>query len=362
MNKKVFLIGDIGCDENGYLHVGDEAMWLRNVLRYKEMNWEISSSERSPTASIDGIRLVQDIRLNSREEYEKALVNPNSDQERIILTIRNNDLVHISGGGNLNSLWPGHLYYRLFIIRMCKKFDKKVIATSQTLGPLNKSDSALLAESIQYISRIGIRDKDSSYQYLVSNNYPADRIIYTADDSISSDWFYNCPIENYTGISLHADLAKNPTLIDTLRIFSETTSCKAIPHVLYGNADEMSEFNFLVSDEVDRKANLKDLIESSIQKTQTAKFNITSRYHAAVFSLMANRPTICLSMNDYYDTKFRGILAGFDIPSAASLLRMEDIGQLSDKIKEIENIWSKQSVSCLHDKLSKLETNLKSFQ
>lgn len=362
MNKRVFLIGDIGRDENGYLHIGDEAMWLRNVFRYKEMGWKISASGRSSSASVDGVRLVQDIRLNSLEEYEKALANPNSDHERIISTIRTSDLVHISGGGNLNSLWPGHLYYRLFIIHMCKKFDKKIIATSQTIGPLNKSDSALLAESIQYISHIGIRDRDSSYQYLVSSNYPTNRIIYTADDSINPDWLYNCPVENYIGMSLHADLAKNSTIMNTFRAFSETNLCKAIPHVIYADTNEMSVFDFLVSDEIDSKVDLKGLIESSIQKTQAAQFNIVSRYHAAVFSLMANRPTICLSMNDYYDTKFKGILAAFDIPASISLLRTEDFGQLSDKIKGIESVWPKQSVSYLYGKLSRLETNLKSFQ
>ena len=121
--KKVFLLADIGAGANDSYHVGDEAMFLQNLRNYQSANVKVSASSRAISHEGLGFEEVLDIYITSVPMLLKLIfcvyvlrylnINffPNFFRKTVQELI-SSDLLHISGGGNLNSLWPGHIYYR----------------------------------------------------------------------------------------------------------------------------------------------------------------------------------------------------------------------------------------------------------
>src|SRR3989339_892100 len=121
MIKKVFVLADIGEDNNKSYHIGDEAMFLNNLRKYKSRNIEVSASSRSISHNTLGFNEVLDIYIKNvftlfyliiciyLLRFLKINIFPLRFQKTVSELV-SSDLLHISGGGNLNSFWAGHIY------------------------------------------------------------------------------------------------------------------------------------------------------------------------------------------------------------------------------------------------------------
>ena len=133
MNKKtVFLLGDIGKDKHGLYHVGDEAMFLSNLESYQKLHINVFASSRSISHKDLLKNEVLDIYITNLFQFliltSKSLLLRYLSVNTFPVFFRNTikalttaDVLHISGGGNITSLWSGHIYYRSFMIFLAKK-------------------------------------------------------------------------------------------------------------------------------------------------------------------------------------------------------------------------------------------------
>jgi polysaccharide pyruvyl transferase WcaK-like protein len=208
---KVFLLGDIGRDKKSLYHVGDEAMFLSNLECYQsKVIFEISASSRSISHQNLKINEFLDIYILNPLQFIKLLIQavlfkylkinlfPNFFKPTVI-ALSNSDVLHVSGGGNINSLWSGHVYYRSLMIFIAKLFNKKIILTSQTIGPITKtSHKLILCWILNMANYIGVRDKEFSFNELKKLSVSKKIIHFNFDDALL--W------KNIKGVSKHMNL------------------------------------------------------------------------------------------------------------------------------------------------------------
>jgi len=113
---RVLLVGDVG-GSKGY-HVGDEAMLTANVDWWKARGAQITVSSDDPvsTAATHRVESIPECKLGSWD-------------------LKQFDVVHVSGGGNITALFPPEYELRMKLLRRAAESDVVSVATGQTLGP-----------------------------------------------------------------------------------------------------------------------------------------------------------------------------------------------------------------------------------
>lgn len=368
--KTVLLVGDIGIGPGGYFHVGDEAMWLTNVRRYTNKKLKVYATSRTIDRSMANVTLVRDIYIPDRSTYTALLNSPTGAARKIIDIIKKVDLVHFSGGGNLTSLWPGHVYFRCFVAHFAHQFGKKVVATSQTVGPLLSPERNTIREIIPAFALFGVRDQNQSKQELLDLGLVASQIVWTPDDAISQDLLFNQEPITYTAnsvaLSLHSKYLRSLSLRKALTSALLSRHITSVPHVFSNGSHEMKNFIGLNHSDPFRTAvisgeTIGKLMKNVISTTQHAPLVITSRYHGAVFALMAGRPVACIYEDQHYEKKFRGILEAFAANVNDSLCPVSKQEELIQKIKKLTAMDVTSNEAKLRRRIRKLETNLDLF-
>lgn len=342
---RVFLLGDIGSDKNGLYHVGDESMFLSNLEKYLKLsNFEISASSRSISHSSLKINEYLDIYIPNLWQFIKLIFQSYllkyfkinlfpSFFKPTVLSLIKSDILHISGGGNINSLWSGHIYYRALMIFLAHLFNKTIILTSQTIGPITHPiHKHILKIIFKKANYIGVRDKKFSYDQLLNLCVDKKYIYFNYDDALL--WKNkNIKKDNKIlkiGISLHDP--KNSNISKQLEFFIENIykeykniNIYLIPHLLdkKDNFDvkfmtklvkdinshkiKVINYNFLT------KSNRSIEIAEKIKRiTNDMDLMIASRYHGLVFALSASTPSLSINYDkNYYQAKNTGILKQF---------------------------------------------------
>jgi len=138
--KHVFVIADIGREADGSLHIGDEAMFFANLDRYQRMGVRVAASSRTLSHQGDdfdeyldlyvkgclgyyGLRFLAFLRRYTGIDLFPQKFRPTVE------SLATASLLHISGGGNINSIWPGHLYYRALMISIARLYAIPVVMT-----------------------------------------------------------------------------------------------------------------------------------------------------------------------------------------------------------------------------------------
>ncbi|MEK7103161.1 MAG: polysaccharide pyruvyl transferase family protein [Patescibacteria group bacterium] len=343
MNKQVFIVADIGLGANSAYHVGDEAMFLCNLQQYRKMDWRIVASSRSLShASEDFIEvrdlyiknipaflfrlgqcfLIKWVKINSFPQYFKATV-----QEVI-----SSDLVHISGGGNLTSFWPGHIYYRCFIIVLASLYSIPIVMTGQTIGPFTKRlHSIVLGFFLNYVLFIGVRDNEYSSNQLKALGVHKPRVVVMPDDATLLEVLNNQELIVHSGINVGLSLHEGAENFDALReaitALSEMNPqihFYLIPHYF----DEKNSFDILSMQEVvasidSERVHLIDFLtlfdKESINtipqrvKAMTSQMDIliATRYHGIIFALSSGVPVVAVNYDEYYAAKNNGALGQY---------------------------------------------------
>jgi hypothetical protein len=370
VSKKVFIIADIGLDVNKGYHVGDEAMFCCNLHIYLNNHFDVTASSRSISHNRNNFTEVTDIYIKNKLFFLWLLtcsvllkyfrINLFQGEFRTTVTeLIGSDLLHISGGGNINSFWPGHIYFRCLMIYLADLFNIPIIMTSQTIGPLNQIfHEIIIGWALNKVKFIGVRDAVFSKKYLEKSGVTDPLVDLMTDDAlqtdtlglVSNDWLNtilaNTDGQINIGLSLHdwQNISHYELITKGLvNISKKYPNAKffAIPHLIDNNDEGdtglMSKLLSESSIEKFYSFSYKDIIKISkdIESIPLLIFYITaqmdivisSRYHGLVFSSVASVPAIAINYDEYYRAKNEGFLSFyydkiFSIGSNSTLLNI----------------------------------------
>ncbi len=352
--KRVLLVGDVGEKIPGWYHIGDEAMVYQNYWLYRRAgNFEITlltwneardsleaACERlwqMPTGA-KGAHEIDRLLYRARWHSRLPLIPISPLLAKYIELIRAHDLIHISGGGNLNSLFPLELYVRALLVQLAKLFNKPVLASSQTIGPLTSvDDERVLLRVLNSLDILTLRDARQSRE-LVRRLVPTHpRISVEIDDAFFLDPipfnalapFWISPPEDSralrVGISLQPDgKCIADAIVQALNRLAEHRRLEIhfIPHLIVAN-DQTDDVPYMkqiaartgehIRHRVITGADLYDHPEPHKEKiikglTGAMDILLATRYHALVFALSSGVPALALNLGAYYATKNLGLL------------------------------------------------------
>ncbi len=205
------------------------------------------------------------------------------------------DRVHFAGGGNITSLFPAWLSYCMFIVITSRILGKKIILTSQTVGPFKLVDKIIVGLVLNLADFIGLR------QDIRLHNPLKELFIFLPKSVSMLDTAYQIGAKakkpnqvKRIGLSIHewANFGEEERaglilkIKKTLRINNRVIFVE-IPHIISSRGETWKNI-----------------------RTKTGKVDllITSRYHGAVFALSQNVPCIALIPDEYYQIKIMGLL------------------------------------------------------
>ena len=335
---RVALLGAIGNP-----NLGDEAVLSANLnyiySRYgdncKVYVFTKNSSYTSLYSSLENMQIVSvdflhqfavncnyDINLMMNKS-EELLNFDYSDLSNISYAYLHNifkeiDLLHVIGGGYINSLWPDMLYEVYLATKLALKYEKKYCFTGISSYPLNEEHKLLVEEMFNRASFVDFRD-DSYQQFLLSNN---EKIEKTTDDAIKLSSIYPCneSYKKYATFTFHnwKNSKSNITYFLQTVIIPFAEACLN-NHVVnefkvlgFSDGDLDIWKNVEIPDSVKRNIEYVSLhitndIDYAKYLISNARFNIGSRFHQAVFSLSSNVPQLSVSYDEYYANKLNSI-------------------------------------------------------
>lgn len=354
---RIVVIGDVGVID-GMVHVGDEAMFDEMVFQLRRRGVDaitgISSNpaetrERYGIDAVAGIgfrtqrtRAEQEARLDlvvRTAAGEPGLLEEGDTALAVIAAIRASDGVAVSGGGNMASTWPSHIFERGAVGEIARLLGKPLVVSGQTLGPhLDGPDRALLARLLSTAALVGLREKPS-HALALELGAPAGRLAQTVDDASFLAEQSAAPASAaapYCLVSLSTHVGAEDRerfqratarLLDA--IAAETgLGIRFFAH--FASLDEsQSRGDTVMHDAVIAHmatpgvATLRtgDSVEAA-RLARAAALVVTSRYHPAVFAVSGGVPTIGIPVDDYTTTKLVGALGNFGQDGVVSAARL----------------------------------------
>jgi polysaccharide pyruvyl transferase WcaK-like protein len=335
------LLADIGGARD--LHVGDEAMLYANVLRLRRMfpDVRLTLLSRDPaysahTYQAEALRpfgfstdAAQEDERSALLERIRARLNGgeatiSESAQAVIDAVSTADGVFISGGGNLSSSWPHHLYERIALLECARAAGIPAVVTGQTLGPnLSAGHRQLLRGALPTAALVGLRERPS-YLLALALDVPAERVVYQMDDALFMPdaplTEAALPAEPFIAVTLHpmAHAFGERTysiLAQQLDSIAHQTGCALvfIPHVAESNGrTDLSDVVVGEALEQALRAPLHrlPLLEppQAVWATRQAAMVISSRYHPLVFATSVARPSLGLPTDEYTGIKLGGAL------------------------------------------------------
>jgi polysaccharide pyruvyl transferase WcaK-like protein len=346
---RIVAIGDVGVID-GMIHIGDEAMFEAFVtaMRARGLDSVVAVSanplETADRYSVDGFRAeairgigfapsaagraAQEDRLDRvlrTAAGEPGLLSQDDSAHAVIDAVRASDGVAVTGGGNLASTWPSHIFERLAIAGIADALGTPVVVSGQTLGPqLTDDDSALVARLLALARLVSVRES-ASLAVAERLGVPVDRLRLGADDA-SFLFDEALPTLPYCAVTLanHVGDADRDAVIaslaDLLDEVVETTDLDIVFLAHFGSLDDSR----MRGDSVVHQRVMAQMISQRVlvivppdasaaaRIARSASLVVTSRYHPAVFAVPAGVATIGIPVDDYTTVKLTGALQNFD--------------------------------------------------
>lgn len=357
---ELVTIADVG--NLATYHVGDEAMLEANITGLRalapETRFTVISGSPEWTAKRYDVAAISPIGFPSvtegtEEDRERLLSNAiervqqrrfeaPTDKESSLLTliraVDGSDGVLISGGGNLCSSWPQHLYERVALIRIAHLLNKPIVVTGQTIGPdLSELERSHL-ESALPLAKIVIARERSTYQLALSIGVDPDALFYCLDDAFfmateaapprlpelaagSDEWvaitlapFWD-PAQEETEIQSFA--ASLDRVVDALEM-----PLVFLPHVAGGDgivADKEVARRVVARMERADYTRVLDIQQAreTCNATRMSSLVISNRYHPIVFAMSAAVPAIGIYSHEYTRMKIEGALSHAELEANA---------------------------------------------
>lgn len=384
--KRVLLVGDVGRRDDGFYHIGDEAMVYQNYSLYRragdfEVNlfsWALTHDYMDageyhfwemPIGREGWQRILRLVEQAEQRERFPSWRFPNELKDHLEL-LRKQDLVHISGGGNLNSYFPKQLYTSALIVLLAKVLGKPVLITGQTIGPLAEpTDRSVANRALDAANVITVRDRRVSIALLKELDVCRPQMHVALDDAFFLEgspastlepfWLPSSPGRTplRVGVSVHSrDVGARlqGILASSLNDLARRVPIEVyfIPHIIVTD-DTKHDVPFMrgISARLDaevpqRVISCQDLTENRepakerLVKALTGAMDIViaTRYHALVFAIGSGVPALALNEKEYNRAKSLGLLQmvfedraedyALDMPRASS-------GDLVDKLSRL---------------------------
>lgn len=342
---RITMIGDVG-GWNSY-HVGDEAMLSANIagLRRTYPSVEITILSRDPdwsSETYDAASLLpfgfavgaidqelRDERLHRISSFLNGSARePDERASKVFASIRGSDALFISGGGNLSSSWPEHLYERVALMRTAAAFGKPVIVSGQTLGPaLTENENLLLSEQLRQAAFVGVRERDS-LALAIAMGVPETKLFYQLDDAFfiarNSSGMKGLPRRKYVAITLHPHMSMGhsdgPSASKFIRQFEEVSRLTRrmlvfVPHhngsIQNGDPPTDRDVGAVLARGMSVPFRLlrTPRAEEAAGIAANAELIVSSRYHPLVFGVSGCVPSLGIWTDRYTQIKLTGSLA-----------------------------------------------------
>ena len=320
--KKILLAGYYG-----FGNLGDEAILEMAIKQILEI-----TDKKNITV------------LSGNKEVTSRKYNVNTIDRYNVFSIANklmkSDALVFGGGSLLQDITSKRsIYYYLFLIRLAKIMNNKVIMLSQGIGPIvNENSKRAVQSTLNYIDYITVRDKHSK-EFLENLGMDKNKIFLSTDPVINLR-----AGENYTAknsgrkkvcFSLrnwkNADVSKKISLL-TEKLIESNIECYFIP--FYYNED------LELIDEVEKNIGDKAVYYKEKLTTGDA-FDIIKgmdvlvgvRLHSLIFAAAANVPFAAVS----YDHKVDHFANSVNMKVACSIDNIDADVLYNEIMKKINN-------------------------
>ena len=354
---RIVVIGDVGVLDD-MVHIGDEAMFdeLVHQMRARGVD-EVTAVSSNPaeTSARYGVFAVHNIgfrtqrgraELDARMDLvvrtaagDTGLLAADDTAHAVIEAIRASDGVAVSGGGNMASTWPSHIFERGTIGEIARLLGKPLVVSGQTIGPhLTAADGEIVARLLSSADLVGLRERPS-YDLSLALGVPAEQLTQTVDDaSFLSDQPVDAeatPERPYCLVSLSThvgDEDRDEFQLATARLLDSIAAETGLDIVFFAhfaslNAEE-SRGDTVMHDAVIERMTAPTTGGASdghsrvttvhsgdsvfaARLARSASLVVSSRYHPAVFAVSGGVPTIGIPVDDYTTTKLTGALGNF---------------------------------------------------
>lgn len=176
---QLVAIGDVGVIDR-MIHTGDEAMFQEFVDRARQRGVDgitALSSNPPETATRYGIDALAGIGYRGLDDADsetrmaRVLAAAAGDRSgldaddpalAVIDRIRASDGVMVTGGGNMSSVWPSHIFERATIAEIAASAGVPLVVSGQTLGPvLTARHAELVAGLLRSARLVSVRERPS---------------------------------------------------------------------------------------------------------------------------------------------------------------------------------------------------------
>lgn len=353
---RVLLAGDVGSPTGDEYHVGDEAMLYQNVQLYRragafdvtilswarshghlaadeQLLWEMPTGAPGWNGLRNLVGQVQRKRWWPWTQWSPELA-------AYVAKIQAHDLVHISGGGNLNSLYPRELYSRALLLQLARALNRPALVSGQTIGPFTLAvDRQVAAAALNAAGCVTVRDRQRSPQWLTEIGVTRPEVSTGLDDAFFLEPakpevvapFLSPPRDQAlrVGISLHPypeGTQLGASLAEALaRALGQVAAhlpldVYFIPHLLV-RADRAHDVPYMseIAARIQAPGRLitgtelmahPEPAKEKLVRGLTAAMDlvIATRYHALVFALSAGVPCLALNYDEYYRVKNLSLL------------------------------------------------------
>lgn len=340
---RIGLFGSVGLP-----NLGDEAILEKNIEFYRNLYGEdveftIFTKNSNYTTlqfintpikivSLDFLNELTKINNYSYESLKKnvefLLDNyqyENVDTELLLLKrslkyiFSDLDYLHLIGGGYISEKWPDMCVEVWGIIQLAKKYGIKYFFTGISIDTLSKFEEQLLFDCFDNAEFIDMRSP------LPENiSYANSKLLVTCDDAIDVslanktyklDKYCNILLHNWTGYSEIVEEKIKKEIIPFLVNEIENKKLDYINLLSFSAGDFSSWNNIIFPPEISDRINYINCLEKGVSKTREiisgAKYNISSRFHANVFSLSSHVPIVGIYYDNYYYEKIKSIHEAF---------------------------------------------------
>jgi len=344
------------------VHVGDEAMFDEMVYQLRSRGVDaITGISSNPAETRDryGIDAVAGIGFRTQKTRaeqedrmqrvvrtaagETGLLDADDSAIAVIDAIRSSDGVAVSGGGNMASTWPSHIFERATIGEIARLFGKPLVVSGQTIGPhLDDADRALVATLLSSAALVGLRERPS-HAFSLELGVPAGRLHQTVDDaSFLSEQDRETDAAPDTAAPYALVSLSTHVGVENRERFQQAVA-ELLDHVVAATGLDVRFYaHFASLDESESRGDtvMHNAVIERMTSTRVSTLNegdsvaaarlargaalvISSRYHPAVFAVPGGVPTIGIPVDDYTTTKLTGALGNFGqsaLVSAAELV------------------------------------------
>ena len=328
--KRIALLG-----ATGNPNLGDEAVLETNIQKIRNMYGDscliyVFSKDPSYTSLCNGdncnIKVVDylhqytiacgyDVSKMKGLEIDFLNSNTNNYRYRLLHNIfKEIDVLHIVGGGYMNSLWPDMFYEVCLAVKLAKLYKKRYCFTGISVYPF---DNQYIDDLISCFDGADFVDfRDNSYKYVaVCDNL---NYVQTIDDAVElKDKNKELKFKTYATLAFHE--WNNNNCVDDLIVnkivpFMKRCLVNNVVDGFYilgfsnGDVDlwdeKLDDLNDYVCIE---NLYLNGEICEAKFIVSNAKFNIGTRFHQAVFSLSDSVPVLSIAYDEYYLNKLNSI-------------------------------------------------------